>query len=444
MTGVPGLIVLLVAIILCVIISQKLKINIGIVGMFMGIVVGFFLGMKPQNVWNLFPTNLFLLLFSTTFFFGFVSQTNVFDGISRRLIYAFRKQGWAIPIVLMVACYAIAVIGAGNYGTPALMSPLAFGLAAELGFSPVLAAAIVWIGSTLSGLYPWESKYLTLQTLYEQTVGVEGARQSMMMLTITQHILFFIVFFGCYFVTKAYKCKPLETMEKPEPFTKDQKKALYILGAFFFLLCVPSILKRFVTAGALKPIIKWMTTYLDIRTLTISFAIIFHISGLGNAKEVFKSKIPWDSIFKAVGMVTVAALANEVDMVGTLSHLFEAANLPPILICPLLVICCAGLGAITDGTAVVAPLFIPIAAAMAPLANITPAMMGACIYAAANCTSVSPLSTGGNMATIGASNEQRDGGLYKNQFIYTGVQVVVFVLAGFINVWAIVGKMLGY
>ncbi len=440
MTGVPGLILLFAAIIICVIISEKLKINIGIVGLFMSLVVGIFLKMKPQAVWNLFPLNLFLLLFSTTFFFGFVSQTNVFDGISKRLLYAFRKQGWAIPIILLVACYAVAVIGAGNYGTPALMSPLAFGLAAELGFSPVLAAAIVWFGSTLSGLYPWESKYLTLTQLYTISIGEEGAHQAMVMLFIVQHILFLMVFLGFYFFTKAYKTKPLENMEKPEPFTKDQKKALIILCCFFALLCIPPIIKRFWNGA----VIKWMTTYLDIRTLTITFALIFHIVGLGKANEVFTKKIPWSSIFKVVGMCTLASLANEVGIVETLSGLFESANLPPILICPLLVLACAALGSVTDGTAVVAPLFIPIAAAMAPLANITPAMMGACIYAASNCTSISPLSTGGNMAVIGASNEQRDSGLYRNQFIYAGIQVAVFVIAGFIQMWALVGKALGY
>ena len=440
MTGVPGLILLFAAIILSVIISSKLKINIGVVGMFMALIVGIFLKMKPQAVWGFFPTNLFLLLFSTTFFFGFVSQTNVFEGISRRLLYAFRKRGWAIPIVLMVACYAIAVIGAGNYGTPALMSPLAFGLAAELGFNPVLAAVIVWLGSTLSGLYPWESKYLTLNQLYITSIGEEGAHQAMMMLFVVQHILFLLLFFAYYFFTKAYKCKPMENMPKPEPFTKDQKKALIILCCFFALLCIPPILKRYVKWA----FIKWMTTYLDIRTLTITFALIFHVAGLGKANEVFTKKIPWSSIFKAVGMCTLAALATEVGIVDTLSGIFQTANLPPILICPLLVICCAALGAVTDGTAVVAPLFIPIAAAMAPLAAITPAMMGACIYAAANCTSISPLSTGGNMATIGASNEQRDAGLYKNQFIYTGIQVVLFIAAGFVSLWALVGKVMGY
>ena len=441
MTGTPGLIVLLAAIVITVVVAEKFNINVGMVAFFAALAVGWIAGIKPQNVLALFPTSLFVILILTTGFFGFVQMSGIFEGICNRIVYAFRKKGWAIPIALMLACYVVAVLGAGNYGTPALVSPLAFGLAATCGFSTTIAVAIVWIGSTLSGMYPWMSKYLTLQTLYTESFGEVGASQAMIVGIVVQHLLFFLMFFVAYFYTKSYRCKARPDMEKPAPFTGEQKKALTLLATFFVLLCVPGIIKTFLPKNAL---IKWMTTYLDIRSLCALFMLVFHVAKIGDMKTVIQKKIPFAAILKTCGMVTLVSLANELGVVDTTSNYLSGGSLPAFLVTPILILICAALGSVTDGLNVVAVLFIPITAVLAPIIGVSGPMLASCVFAAANCTSVSPLSVGGNMASIGASEEQREAGLYKNQFIYCGFQVLLFLIAGIIGLWSIFGKLFGF
>ena len=93
MSASTALVVFVIAIVAAVVLGQKLKCNIGVIG----ICFAFLLGTMVMNktiaqVVNYFPTSLLFTMMIVTFFYGFAAQNGAVKAISSRMIYAFRNH----------------------------------------------------------------------------------------------------------------------------------------------------------------------------------------------------------------------------------------------------------------------------------------------------------------------------------------------------------------
>ena len=126
MSGTSGLVIAIAALVIVIVASRKTGFNMGIMAMVSAMILGSMLGgMTVKSVLKEFDADLFLLQFIPMLFFAEVQQCDAFGGIVNRIVYATRKRGWMIPMALWVATFFIGAIGAGNYGTPAIASPIA-------------------------------------------------------------------------------------------------------------------------------------------------------------------------------------------------------------------------------------------------------------------------------------------------------------------------------
>jgi di/tricarboxylate transporter len=238
------LIMCIVAIVLVVVLGAKTKSNIGLWAMAAAYILGaFILKMKVSDIINMWPTKIFILLFSVTFFYGFAILNKTLEKVSMQVVYRFRKMPWAIPFILYMLGLVIAGIGAGDAAN-AMLIPIAMSIAAVAGMHPFLGGISVLAGVGTGGFSPISVIGIFIRGLMEQ-VGKyppEEANVYANHALLHAFVLFMIILLVAYVVFKGHKIKS-PVMDKPEPLDKKQKITLWIIAGFVVLLLVPPILK---------------------------------------------------------------------------------------------------------------------------------------------------------------------------------------------------------
>jgi len=421
MSATTGLILFVIAVIATVIISEKMHVNIGIVGFIAAYILGVgFCGYSAPQMAGFFPSSIFITQFCVTFFFGFVAACGFFKGVGDRVIYSCRNTPWAIPIITAVASYAVGMLGAGNEATPLVISPLAFAFAAEAGFNPVIAAACTYFGSCRGGSLPWTSGAM-LFGFCQSAIGESEGSTAMWICLIGLFVVFTVMFLFTYFVFGANKTKKGVLVEQPRPFDAKQKQGLALTVIFIILIVVPSVINSFIP----NPVCAWLVKKLDIRLVSLVFALIALGLRLGDYKDVFQHRVPWGLLVMLGGMCT---LMNTAGSMGVVQYLGDwLANNVPVAMLPAAFALLGGLLSFITNGLTLWPLFTGMVPAMAAATGLNPIYLCAVAMCGSFPSGFSPISTGGAMACIGADDETRTK-IFWRQMGIAGFGVVFNVL----------------
>ena len=438
-TGGTAVFVFLVFIFLAIFFNKITRINLGICGFVAACMLGcFFYGMSPSKVIGLMSTSIFILIFCATTFFGYVAQQNVFEGVVDRILYVNRDHPQMMPFILYVAGVVIGCLGAGSHATPLIISPIAFAFARSIGIHPVMAGLITFLSSYTAGFMPWNDSMAThigqleaVETVY--TASSAYASVIPMIIVNTFNMLVILVVF--YFILGCNKkckkdCEYLQNLKMPEPFTKDQKTTLIIVVCVIGTIALGSILKMLFPKNA---VIKFVSRCFDVRFTTLLGACIMHALKLGTWDATVK-KIPWNTIIMVLGMSALASLAKEIGVVDTLANLLTSGTLPKGLILPIWVLVAAFLGIIAGANAVGIPLLLPMIEPLAEATGWSAAALGGMCIVAVCAVSMSPISTGGNMALLGGTREESDR-CFNGMFAAVGVSIALCVIEAIIPIY---------
>ena len=420
MTATVGLIVFMLAIVISIILGTKLKMNIGMVALAFTFLIGVTLsGLSGRSVSGLFPTNIFVTQLVATFFYGFASLNGAFNGIADRIIYRTKKVKGALPFVVLLCTILLSMMGAGAEATPVIMSPIAFMLAAEAGFHPILASLAVWVGSVCTIGATWTPGGAVAYSIWSPHLGEEAADATSLYIMLLLIAIGFITMLVVDFIYRK-DLKEIE-MEEPAPFTPIQKRSLMIVVIALLLMLIPAVLE----ALAPNPVTKWISTHITVQVVCLVGSLIFVIMGLADPKEVFSKKIPWNSLITLAGMGTLVALAGELGIVDAIGGWI--GDSVPAKFMPLMLVLVAGLlSYVVAASSVIYPLFAPMVPALAAASGLSPVLIAVSIMLGANISSFSPVSTGGSMAMLGASEEQRDI-VMTGQFRFAMYFLIIFV-----------------
>ena len=102
-----------------------------------------------------------------------------------------------------------------------------------------------------------------------------------------------------------------------------------------------------------------MSTHLALKQNCLIGILVFHIAKVGDAKEIFKEKIPWNSFVMIGGCCMIVNCANDLGIIDFLSHAM-ASSIPAFLIPAFVVLICALLSFVSNMFAIV-PMFAPTA-----------------------------------------------------------------------------------
>ena len=432
MTATVGLIVFMLAIVISIILGTKLKMNIGMVALAFTFLIGVTLsGLSGRSVSGLFPTNIFVTQLVATFFYGFASLNGAFNGIADRIIYRTKKVKGALPFVVLLCTILLSMMGAGAEATPVIMSPIAFMLAAEAGFHPILASLAVWVGSVCTIGATWTPGGAVAHSIWSPHLGEEAADATSLYIMLLLIAIGFITMLVVDFIYRK-DLKEIE-MEEPAPFTPIQKRSLMIVVIALLLMLIPAVLE----ALAPNPVTKWISTHITVQVVCLVGSLIFVIMGLADPKEVFSKKIPWNSLITLAGMGTLVALAGELGIVDAIGGWI--GDSVPAKFMPLMLVLVAGLlSYVVAASSVIYPLFAPMVPALAAASGLSPVLIAVSIMLGANISSFSPVSTGGSMAMLGASEEQRDivmTGQFRFAMYFLIIFVAIFGVLGLLGVF---------
>ena len=432
MTATVGLIVFMLAIVISIILGTKLKMNIGMVALAFTFLIGVTLsGLSGRSVSGLFPTNIFVTQLVATFFYGFASLNGAFNGIADRIIYRTKKVKGALPFVVLLCTILLSMMGAGAEATPVIMSPIAFMLAAEAGFHPILASLAVWVGSVCTIGATWTPGGAVAYSIWSPHLGEEAADATSLYIMLLLIAIGFITMLVVDFIYRK-ELKEIE-MEEPAPFTPIQKRSLMIVVIALLLMLIPAVLE----ALAPNPVTKWISTHITVQVVCLVGSLIFVIMGLADPKEVFTKKIPWNSLITLAGMGTLVALAGELGIVDAIGGWI--GDSVPAKFMPLMLVLVAGLlSYVVAASSVIYPLFAPMVPALAAASGLSPVLIAVSIMLGANISSFSPVSTGGSMAMLGASEEQRDivmTGQFRFAMYFLIIFVAIFGVLGLLGVF---------
>lgn len=421
---------------LMIILSDKLKMSIGLLGLlFSFVLTGWFAGGSPMTVVGYFPTNTIITLFIASTFFCYVQQTGLFSGIVERIMYASKGHTAVVPFALFFCAAIVGGLG-GAEVAPLLLSPIAFAIATYAGLNPLLAVVTTYAGTCLTGIGFWTSGGSSVRSLAEAEIGETAS-----FMTSYESLFFLAIFFTCvyviaYFVLKGNKLDKEKVAaclsEKPGALNRDQKFALVVVIAVVLVTMIPVLFQTLIWAN---PVTRWMSSHLALKQNCLIGILAFHIAKVGDSKDIFKNRIPWNSLVNIAGCCMIVNCAKDMGITDMLANALSS-SIPAALIPAALLVISALLSFASNMFAIV-PLFAPMAVALAEATGLNPATIVAIIICGCNATGLSPISMGGSLHLIGANEEQR-AQVFKKQWLTAVIVMVAMTLVSLLGVWKVV------
>ncbi len=415
-------VLILIAIVVSVALGYLLKINTGLFGMIFAYLFGVFaLGMTPGEVTGTFSLPLFFTIFSIIFFYGFAINNGTLEQISRRVINAFGKFPWALPFICYFLCAFISGIGPGPWAVFAFMSPLVFQIAKDIKMHSLIAAEAVIGGGVAGALTPFGSLGGVTKNLIASSGFEDKAAEYTNTLLLNTFIGFTVIFTIVYIIFKGYKVG--STRVDVEPFTKVQKKNMWLIVAMLALCIVPAALtKVFPDSSAIAMVAKAA----DVNYISIIGAVLAIFLKLGDEKAAL-NRVPWGTIIMLCGMGMLVAVAVKGGAVELLSGLISE-NISPTGSYVLFTVVSGVMSMFTSTVGVVMPALYPVIPAVVENIGASATVLLSVILLGA-ATGVSPLASGG-IALAGIQDEAEKAKVYNLLFLLSFISLpIIIVLA---------------
>lgn len=393
-----------------VFVAPKLKTEIGILMMILAYIVGRWgYGLSAKEVAALLPADLVIIVLAVNLFFGYARKAGLTDGLVERVLYLTKGNTKLLPLMIILADFVLTSLGAGAYGSAAVLSPIVFTLVADVGLNPLIGVASMFLGSSI-GMWPWTEAGSIAISLIDMKVAPGTGFSTQLWTQVIALLVIGVLYLILYVCTKNKVAVEHMVVKKPAPFTAEQKKILTILAVIVLLLVVPALINAF----ARNPVTTWMTANLDVRILFLLGALVLGLMNLGNAREIV-SGVPWGLILMLCGTTMFVSLSRTMGVDTTLID-FISNSIPSWLIVPALLIVGGLIGMFVNGF-VVLSTFLPMAAALGELAGVSAYAIGLCLSICVVIPAFSPFSTGGATCLMGCTDDTVREKLIPKQFL---------------------------
>lgn len=434
MSAGAALIIMVVGIVLAVVIGNKFKVNIGVLCLGLAYIVGcFFLGNSVMGVVSLFPVKIFFLIFSVTLFFGFHTNNGTFSVLASKMLYSCRNHTWALPIMLAVTTAVVSALGAGSAGSAVIVGPIAYLIAAQVGYNPLLMAIIVCDFGMIGAIAPWSTIGAMLRGVATGIFGDEIATKIGWNHWIALMLVCVIVFVLAYLVFRGFKSRPVQ-MDKPPEFNAEQKKSLTIIIIFLVLVIVPMLCNTLFGG----PFFGWLSRYMDVQMLAIVGAIVCSFMKMGDEKEILTKQVPWGLILLSGGIATFIAVCSNAGAIQVIAT-WITETLPAWIVTPLLSAIGALISFVSDTINVGMNTFGATFPVLAQVSGLSMFTLVEAFLLGGSFTAISPFSMGGSLALSLQPEESLRGKQFTGQIIVAIVQallIVVLAALGFFKIFA--------
>ncbi len=193
------------------------KINIGLIGMGLSLVLAKMGNISESEVLLGFPTSTFINIFGVTFWFSIVSQTGVIELVGKKLVLITGSKQWIIPFLLMTLGFCIAYVGPG--GIPALLlCVMCISLALEVNAKPLLYIIPTFLGVCAGRFSVFSPEGLWLETLGKN----QGYTELISYFTLCNIIASLLGTIICFLYYRGWQKNPHQEKISNEKFNKNQ------------------------------------------------------------------------------------------------------------------------------------------------------------------------------------------------------------------------------
>ena len=132
------------------------RLNPGLLALLAASAIGFFLADMPLNtITDLFPSNLFVLLVSTSLVFGTAYHNGTLDKLTQRDLFLIKGQRKLLPVLIFVLAFVFSALGPGNIVATAILAPTAMLLARKHNVSALLVAIMLCTSANAGAFSPF-------------------------------------------------------------------------------------------------------------------------------------------------------------------------------------------------------------------------------------------------------------------------------------------------
>ena len=420
------------AVIIAIIVSYVKKVNAGLWALaFSYIITVWILGWKTSDLVALWPFKIVFQLMNIQLFYAYAQRNGAMRVLALNLLYPVRKKPWLIPIVsfFISGLLGMCAGSAASATMPAILFPLMI----ELGINPILVLVVVSMAALSFGFFPFCQSGTILTGTLRNLGGIyeEQADTIMYKLGFTAIIVCILLFIVAFFVTKAYKAKPVEMDAPPKP-NAVQKKTLIVVGVVIALIVIPSVIGAIMGS---KSGIYAFSKKIDMQLIAPCGAAVFALLGVENEREMIKA-VPWGTIITVSGMSTLMAVATKL---GVTNYIGEniSTNVAAWLI-PVILAALAGfLSMFSGGVTVVTPMLWTLVPSMVAITGQNPLPLLAAVMLGASFTAVSPFSQGGATCLGYCPDEAVREKLYFQQIILAICALVFIIICTLVGITGI-------
>ena len=298
----------LIAVLISIFLNWKFNINIGVPAIVFAWIIGYwFCGMTVKNIVAGFPTSVVFQMIAITMMFSFPQQNGTLQKVADNFIYAFRKQTWALPLVIYFAGFLIGAMGAPGATGTIIVAVIGYQIAEQVGMNPLIMAVASCHGSAAGSELPWSAQGVIAHGVMEQ-YWPEEVDSYTWKLWLGYFVLSFIILIVTSLVLGGFKKREAIQMEKPAPIEGKQVATLVLIACIVILSILWPFLKML--APSVKIFAK-LNGFCDIQMLCVLGTLIFTLGKFGDLKVAITKGVPWNTVFMLSGMAMLINAAGK-------------------------------------------------------------------------------------------------------------------------------------
>lgn len=409
----------LLVFILTIVVGIKKKVNLGILAIAVGFILGFFvmteggsmssLALRGKPITALFPFNIFWMIVSVSVMLNVGAVNGAFDIVIKKLVNLAGGRRALIPIYVFVIMTISCALGMGTSGVVILLCTIAASIAKDQDIDPIFMLLSVLTGATVAVGSPVAVIGIICNGYSEELWGQRIAPSYMLPHALALAVLSFAFL---YIAFKGWKLERWPKTKAEDVPKLNGKQIISMLGMVVFI--VLSIVAGF-----------------DIGLSAFLVASVLLLLGCADEKKVIAT-VPWSSILLISGMCMLIGIVQQAGGMDLLTNVLKTM-MNRYTVKPLYSIIGSLLAMVSSITGVILPSMIPTIPDIAAAANVNPFAVVTALAFGANCTVTCPVSSMGAIALgIMSTNPKWDSGvLFKRLFLWAFIMMgVAAVLAG--------------
>ena len=404
-------------------------VNIGVLGFVAAFVIGsLYTDLAGDEISELFPGDLFVLLVGITFLFAIAQDNGTIDWIVGGAVRGVGGRLAAIPWIMFWVAAVMTAVGAVSPGAVAILAPVALRVAARHGVSQMLMGLMVVHGAQAGGFSPIS----VYGVIVNGVVARSDLPTSPIFLFIASLVVNLLIAIVVFFVFGGRDLlRQRRTDDAPAATGSEQATATAEAAGTDGATVTTDVQanpsrartreQNLTLAGLAVLVVAGVGFRLDVGLTAFSIALVLALLSSDGYKHAL-TQVPWSVVVLVGGVLTYVSIMEEI---GTIDFVGNAvANLAAPLLVALLLCYVGGIISAFASSVAILGSTIPLAVPFLQAGEISAVAVIAALAVSSTVVDCSPLSTNGALVLANSVDVDRDV-FFRRLMVYGAVVVAV-------------------